>query len=242
MADEGPKFNKPIAVLDTNVVLDASSCLHMVKHYDNQAVPDPTTRDSILRRQKARESLLLSVYLNSIQATTYSIFEATRITVREISPDSNRTLENHAMIIWLHYVKDSVLPSWTMVSPSNGDAEPVGNAADALLVAKAREFGVPLVSHEGVTVHGLNPRSGIRKMAQDSGVKIVTAREFYGDMDELLQSALFMQAYGNGAEEHVGKSAKPEIMRESMLVLQAYYRHILYGLTEGYNEPLPVRL
>jgi hypothetical protein len=242
MADAELQFDKPIAVLDTNVVLDAISCVHMVKHYDNQAVPDPTTPDSIFRRQKARESLLLSVYLNSINATTYSIFEATRITVREVAPEARGTFENHAMIIWVHYVKDTVLPDWTMVGPSNGDDEPVGNAADALLVEKAKEFDVPLISHEGITVDGINPKSGIRKKAVAAGVKIVTAREFYGEINEDLNSHLFLQGYGRGAEAHIGKSEHPEYMRESMLVLQAYYQHILYGHTEGFEEPLPVRL
>jgi hypothetical protein len=233
-------FDKPIAVLDTNVVLDAISCVHLVKHAEGES--DPTARSSTFRRQKARECLLLSIYLNSVKATTYSIFEATRIAVREISPDAHGALETHAMIIWTHYVKDTVLPDWTMISPSNGDDEPVGNAADALLVEKALEFGVPLITHEGVSLDGVNPKSGIRKKANAAGVRVMTARELYGDMDELLYSALFMQAYGRDAEEHVRKSAKPEIMRESMLFLQGYYRHILYGITEGYNDPLPVRL
>jgi hypothetical protein len=51
-----------------------------------------------------------------------------------------------------------------------------------------------------------------------------------------------MQAYGRDAEAHVTRSSRPEYMRESMLVLHAYYRHILYGITEGYNDALPVRL
>lgn len=242
MADEALVFDKPVAVLDTNVVLDAISCVHLFKHYENRAVPDPTARDSILRRQKARESLLLSVYLNSTKATTYSIFEATRITVREVSPDAHDAFETHAMIISTHYVKDTVLPNWTMIGPSTGDGEPVGNAADALLVEKAKEFGVPLITHEGVTVDGINPKSGIRKKAQTAGVVLRTAREFYGELDELLYSALFMQAYARDAEAYIAGRSHKDYMRESKLMLQSYYRHILYGVTEGHADPLPVRL
>ena len=169
-------------------------------------------------------------------------FEATRITVREIPPEADDTFENHALKIWAHYVKDNVLPDWVMISPSTGEDEPVGNAADALLVEKAKEFGVPLISHEGITIEGINPKSGIRKKAHEAGVQIVTAREFYGGMSELLQSALFMQSFGRGAEAYAGRSVKPEITRESMLWLQGYYRHILHGVTEGHGEPLLVRL
>jgi hypothetical protein len=118
----------------------------------------------------------------------------------------------------------------------------VGNAADALLVDKAKEFGVPLISHEGLNVHGINPKSHIRKKAQEVGVTIMSARDFYGDMNELLQSALFMHAYGRGAEAYAATSVKAEIMRESMLWLQGYYKHVLYGITEGHKEALPVRL
>lgn len=242
MVAEEFNFDPPIAVLDTNVVLDAVSCVHLFQHYEKQSVPDPTAPSSILRRQKARESLILSVYLNSIKATTYSLHEAPRIMLREVSPDALDAFETHAMIIWTHYVKDTVLPNWAMIGPSNGDGEPVGNAADALLVEKAKEFGVPLVSHEGLTVDGINENCGLRRKARAAGIQVRTAREFYGDIDELLQSALFMQAYGRGAEAHIAKSQRPEYMRESMLALQGYYRHILYGVTEGYADPLPVRL
>jgi len=237
-----PEFDKPIAVIDTNVIVDAISCVHMVKHYDAHPNIGPAAPESTLRRQKARESLLLSMYLNSSEATTYSIFEATRITVREIDPNADDAFENHALKIWIHYVKDNVLPNWVMIGPSSGDGEPLGNGADALLVQKAKEFGVPLISHEGVTVDGINSKSGIRKKAYDAQVKIMTAREFYGDMDEQEQSGRFMLGYARGAEAYARRNAEPTIMRESMLWLQGYYRHILYGITEGYTEPLPVRL
>src|SRR5665213_2178653 len=186
MADEQPEFDKPIAVLDTNVVLEAISCVDLVKLYNNHPDIDPTGPEPTLRRQKARESLLLSIHLNSIKATTYSIFEPMRIAGREVDPNAHSEFENHAMIIWTHYVKDNVLPDWVMTSPSSGEGEPTGNRADTLLVERAREHGVPLVSHEGLGAAGIDPKSGIRKKAAAAGVTIVTPREFYGDMDELL--------------------------------------------------------
>jgi hypothetical protein len=243
MADtEQPKFDKPIAVLDTNVVLEAISCVDLVKLYNNQPDIDPLSPEATLRRQKARESLLLSIYLNSIKATTYSIFESMRIAVREVDPNANGEFENHMMIIWLYYVKDKVLPDWVMTSPSDGEGEPTGNRADALLVERAKEHGVSLISHEGVSVAGIDPKSGIRRKAAAAGVTIVTPKEFYGDMDEHQQSEDFMQRYGSGAEAHVRTGSHPELMRESMLWLQGYYRHILHGITAGRSEPLPVRL
>jgi hypothetical protein len=242
VADEQLEFDKPIAVLDTNVVLEAVSCVDLVKLYNNQPDIDPLSPEATLRRQKARESLLLSIYLNSIKATTYSIFESMRITVREVDPNANDEFENHAMIIWTHYVKDKVLPDWVMTSPSSGDDEPTGNRADALLVERAKEHGVPLISHEGLSVAGIDPKSGIRRKAAAAGVTIVTPKEFYGNMDELLQAALFMKRYADGAEGHIRSSTHPGIMRESMLWLDGYYRHILYGITKGRSEPLPIRL
>jgi hypothetical protein len=175
---------------------------------------NPTPKESTFRRQKARESLLLSVYLNSIKATTYSIFEATRITAREVSPEALDAFETHGMVIWTHYVKDTVLPNWTMISPSNGDGEPVASAPDALLVEKAKEFGVPLVTHEGLTVDGINPKSGIRKNAQAAGVTIMSACEFYGDIDELLYGTMFPQAYRRDAEAYIAGHSHQAYMRE----------------------------
>jgi hypothetical protein len=91
-------------------------------------------------------------------------------------------------------------------------------------------------------VDGIDHGCGIRKKAKAAGVPVLTPREFYGDMDELLESAWFMPRYGQGAEAHIGDSSKPELMRESMLWLQGYYRHVLYGITKGRREPVPVKL
>ena len=239
---ENLEFNKPIAVLDTNVVLEAISCVDLVKLYNNQPDLDPTGPEATLRRQKARESLLLSIHLNTIKATTYSIFEPMRIAVREVDPNAHGEFENHAMVIWTHYVKDEVLPDWVMTSPSDGEGEPTGNRADALLVERAKEYGVPLISHEGLSVAGIDSKSGIRKKAAAAGVTIVTPREFCGEMAELLESALFMKRCADGAEAHAQAASHPKLMRESMLWLQGYYRHILHGITAGRNEPLPIRL
>lgn len=235
-----PTIEPPVAIIDSNVMLEASSCVDMVKLYEASHV-DPRGRDAIVRRQRARESLLLSVYLDAIKATTFSLFESVRIAMREIDPAETGAFENHAMRIWVHYVKDNVLPDWVITCPANGEEEPTGNGADTLLVEHAKRYGVPLISHEGVTAKGVDPKSGIRKKAKRAGVEVLTPREFYGDMDELLHSAVFLQRYDNGAEAHVRATSHPEILRDSMLWLRGYYRHIPYGVTvEG--APLPVRL
>jgi hypothetical protein len=229
------------ALIDSNVMLEIVSCVDMSKAY-NESGLDPEGPEATLRRQKARESLLLSMYLNKTSARTFSLFEATRITVREVAPQATGTFANHAMVIWAHYIKDAVLPDWEILCPSDGNGEPAGNRADALLVKLACDYDVPLISHEGITVNGVDPKSGIRKKSRAAGVRIVTPREFYGDMNELLESALFMQRYGRGAEDWARASANPDVMRESMLWFQGYYDHILYGRTRGRTEPLPIRL
>lgn len=235
------QFAKPAAVIDSNVMLEAVSCVDLMKHYE-RADFDARSPDSTLRRQKARESLLLAIHLDRIGATTYSLYESARVTLREVDPDSHGAFENHAMKLWLHYVKDCVLPNWTMTMPSTGDEEPTGSRADTLLVERAKEFGVPLITHEGLTVAGIDQQRGIRRKARSEGVTIVTAREFYGSVNELLYSALFLQRFDQGAGDHIRASSRADVTRESMSYLRGYYLHILYGIANGEREPLPIRL
>ena len=210
---------KPVAVIDTNVLLEAVSCVDVVRHYA-RADFDRFSPNAILRRQKARESLLLSIHLDSVKATTFSIFEAIRITEREVDPNERHKFEYHAITIWAHFVKDHVLPNWTMNVPSNGDEEPPGNQADTLLVEHAKKLGIPLISHEGVTTTGVNHECRIRKEAGNAGVTILTPREFYGPVDELLYSALFLQKFDGGSEEHVRASPQSGLTRKSVDLLR----------------------
>jgi len=241
-SEEEEAFEKPVAVLDSNVILDAVSCVHMVQHYEKNSGIDPAAPESVFRRQKAREAILLSIHLHNSRATTYSLFEATRVTMREIPPDADDRFENQALRIWAHYVKDTVLADWIMTCPSNGDGEPKGNAADALLVERAKEYGVPLVSNEGISVNGVDEKKYIRKKAREAGVSILTPRQFYGDIDELLQCALFMKRFNERAAAHIAQSSHPDFMREAMLYVQGYYRHVFYGITQGYSDALAVRV
>jgi len=232
---------KPVAVIDSNVLLETVSCIDLFKHYARNDI-DQYSQNAILRRQRARESLLLSIHLDRVKATTFSIFEAIRITEREVDPNERHKFEYHAITIWAHFVKDHVLPNWTMNVPSNGDDEPRGNQADALLVEHAKKLGIPLISHEGVTTTGVDYKCWIRRKARKAGVAIVTPREFYGRVDELLYSALFLQRFDGGSAEYVRASPQSEVTRESVDLLRGYYMHILYGTTNGEREPLPIRL
>ncbi len=114
-------------MVDTNVLLDASSCIDLAKFYRQHPEVDPASDGATLRRQRARESLLLSIHLNNLGATTFSLYEFLRMAEREVDPKLTNKFENHAMQIWVYYVKDVVLPDWVMLCPENGDNEPTGS-------------------------------------------------------------------------------------------------------------------
>lgn len=234
-------FEPPVAVIDSNVLIEATSCVDVFRHYlrDNF---EARSADATLRRQKARESLLLSVYLDSIGATTFSLNEAYRITLRTIVPGDLNTLENLVLATWAHYVKARVLPNWTITLPATGEGEPTGNDADALLVRRAKEYDVPLISHEGVKVTGIDEDWGIRKRARAEGVRVLAPREFYPGSDELLLSAQFLQRFDDGLEEYVREFGDRDGKRENMLDVRHCYLHILYGVSDELAEPLPIRL
>jgi hypothetical protein len=80
----------------------------------------------VYRRARARESLLLATHLNKVKATTYSLhFEPVDLLARRAPPaPGGATMESDFTNVFVHFVKDYVLPDWTMVSRRNQARRP----------------------------------------------------------------------------------------------------------------------
>jgi hypothetical protein len=235
------EYDKPIAVIDTNVVMDIFGCFHVVRHYDEPGMKAEHPK-SVYRRDRARQALLLAQHFHNVKATTFNIYEPMTIVVREVNPEASDTFEHHYTRIFANYIKDSVIPDWVMLQPAQLGDEGKGDKADAALVQYAKEYGVPLISFEGFTPTGIDPSNKMRKRAAAAGAAVVTPSEFYSDADEQLLAALFYNGFKGGAKRYIAEGPAPDINRVVMNDVNGYFKHVLFGVTEGYAEPLPVSI
>ena len=250
---------KPVAVIDTNVIANIVTCMDAVNHSARPgwSVDSATSRAD---RAKARQATILSWHLHEISAETFSLHEARWLIFNRVSPDALADDKTHFTIIWAHYVKDRLLPAWRMTDPAleepefsgsdaevlaelkrRWDLEPKGDDADQLYVDRARSFGVPLITFEGLRDSGqIDHRSGIRLKAADAGVTVLTPAEFYTGRDENQTCDTFYGRWVDGAADYINSARHPDVTRDSMATFDGYYRYILYGEVKGRNEPVSV--
>jgi hypothetical protein len=233
---------KPVAVLDTNVFLSIATCLDAAQHY----AVDPFTLSAkgVFVRQRIREAIVLSQYLHDTKALTYCLEEAHRVAFDRVDPTRTDRLEHAFTYIWLDYVLFGLLPGWQVGFPSNATNEPRGSAADSLIVEKAKEFAIPVISYEGFTPTGLDESKGLRKKALAAGVTVVTPAEFYNGADESVLADAFYNNFRDGSFAFARSRPPEQAMNfaKALDVVDAYYRHVLYGEARGHTKPVPVKM
>jgi hypothetical protein len=262
----------PTIALDTNVLLDILSWhdlmttvdrLHAARGDDRRqaARGDDVMVDPAVtyRLARARESTLLAVHLNRTKANTYNLLgEGVRLMLRQAPPMApGSPADGYFVHVALHFVKDYLLPDWTMtVDPFSMDdatTQPVeslpgnyvGSAADRALLDYAKAHGIPLITNEGNTLRGLEP-VGLREIAIDEGVEVYSPREFYeAHLVEADEVDNFIQRFREEAPRFL--QARPmefagDQMGELLDYSLGYYRMILLGVVTGRDAPVPVRL
>jgi len=190
-----------LAVLDSNVLMDISSCHDAFDTYGALGFDAPAEhRRAIYRRARARESLLLAMYFDKIEAVTYGLYEAVTKLFEKV-PASGQEFPSHFAVVYAQLVQDRLLGRWKCrLDPDPLVAELKGSAADSYLVAFAKQHGLPLISNEGLTPEG-SRLSGIHKKAAAAGVRILAPREFYGgQIDEPNEIASFLEKFKAEAE------------------------------------------
>lgn len=233
---QGP-MAKPIAVVDTNIFLDLYSWHDWHQQFESRAPavilrPDLTDAKSVWRKARAREALLLAMYLTKINATTLSLSEG--LIQLKTKPFVNATggqrAWNDAYIrTYIWYVKEQIFRGWT---ESMKISEAAGSAADDEMLAFAKDHALPLITSEGYTPDGINDQNRMRKRARLAGVQVVRAADYYvGKIDEEEESQLFLQKFRNGVSGYIkayrkrnGKTASVELLLNEM---GDYYKFIL---------------
>ncbi len=248
---------KPIAVVDTNIMLSLMTCVDLALHSEEPGWSAHSAR-SRADRVKARQATILSWHLHELKAATYTLWEAIRMTVTKVNAKEGGDPLTHFTVIWVHCVRERLLPDWMIGDPSSEgpgltltagamaaeveklwEGEPTGHAADQLYVNKAKEFGIPLITFEGFRQDGtIDPRAGIRVKAKAAGVTAMTPAEFYAGRDEHQTCTLFLNAFRDQANAFVHESSNPDPLARAVERVEAVYRYVLFG--EAGSERLPI--
>jgi hypothetical protein len=180
-----------VAIVDTNVLLDLVSCHDFV----NAARADDDQK-RLYRLRRVGEALHLAIYLNARKAATYShVEEARDVAVREAPPEAIG-LATEYVKAFLYFVNERLLNKWRMGAlPASKPSSLRSNKADQMLVDLAKEAGCPVISNEGVTPMGIDPKCGLRRRATKACVQVLTPAEFYAGKLRKAPVERFMKEY-----------------------------------------------
>lgn len=210
-----------VVVLDTNVIIDMTSSVDFDK---------ATPAQKGYRRSRAREATLLSLYLHELGATTFSLHEAIR-KQKVVVPNTTFTRAHVMVVLWVNVLFERMLPNWRMTLPKDGEGEPEKSEADSCLVDIARKLQVPLITHEGLSQSGVDESKPIRKKAREAGVRVMTAREFYGNWNESKAAERFFREFQSTMASWA--RTEPPEWQDLIASVTAYYREILFGVPEA---------
>ncbi|HEY3816952.1 MAG TPA: hypothetical protein VGL81_07275 [Polyangiaceae bacterium] len=270
-----PQVTPPnaVAIVDTNVFLDIYSCHDAITAYDaayaeiGRAAVDH--RKVAYRRARARESLLLALYLNKIGASTFTLQSEAMDKLELNAPPTavgGMRWETDFTSFMIHFIKDYLLASWTpyfatpkagwekfvsddLLSPelrTPGHAElttPTGTNADTFHIACAKDNGIPLVTNEGFSETGYKPGKIVRRAARE-GVRGVLPRDFYaGHIIEADEIDAFLRRFREEApnylDVHWQRHGK-DASDEVLRLIYGQYRLFLRGEAEGRDTPVRV--
>lgn len=204
------RMPRALVVLDTNVILDTHSCHDLLTKLD-ELVPslgDAALDDQAVtfRLERAREAMLLAIYLHKIGATTFSLHNEVLEKLARFSPPGAlaTSFTTAFTTVFIHFVKDFVLGRWNTTMPTQPGTER-GNGADRALVAAALERSVPLVSTEGYSHTGeIDEGKLIRRLAGQQGVEVCLPREVYaGKMNEGIEIEAFLHRFADNVPKYV---------------------------------------
>jgi hypothetical protein len=208
----GPKAGSPfVAVVDTNVLLDIYSWHDLL---DTAERLHPLLGDAFVedphfafRLARARESLLLGVYFNSIGARTYSLRAEPLRLLQKVSPrvplSSTEELANSFTTRFVNFVHPRLLGNWIMEWAEDPEIV-VGNDADEMLLEFAADHQLPLVTNEGYTPKGVIHEK-MRLLATDRGVRAYTPAEFCRakSFDPQAGARAFIEDFGRLAPHYI---------------------------------------
>ena len=108
-------------VLDTNVIVDMYSSHDVYNAYAEMHSGDVEDQKLRYRRARARESLLLGVYLHRQRLTSFSYWEPVTIIEQNVDKTQLTQFNTHFTTCFLHFVKNHLLHGWNFATPPEPD-------------------------------------------------------------------------------------------------------------------------
>ncbi len=206
-------FEQITAVVDSNVVLELYSI------HDIARAPAASKQ---ARVDRARDSLLLAIYLDQIGATTYSLSEAIEVTRQRVPSDTrpeegDRFYELLFTTFFIWFVKEVVLSRWNVIAAKEGD--PLrSNAADRHLEDFAHTHKKPLITNE----------AKLRKRARERGVDVYSPRHFWdGRLDVAKGSQRFLRRFAAESPTFARRYEDPPRRARMLPDMFEFYRYLL---------------
>jgi hypothetical protein len=238
-----------VAVVDTNVMIDLHSCHDhtRVLHPALSEVGDAAwlKTDVWYRGTRARDAVLLAIYLDQIKATTWGshgefVEKLAKIVPPAPEKDGGQDWELDFATNVIHFVREFLLANWTHAMPLPAEGER-GNAADKWLVAEALRLNVPLISNEGLRIDGsIDQAKNIRKLATGAGITVVTPRDFFnGRIDEVAAADAFQVRFIE--QLNIYTRDRTDHLERMLWMMKRYYDVVLYFYAPG-DGPFPTRV
>ncbi len=211
--DNPAAFN---AVVDTNVVITIYSWHDFMDDADRLFTSNPAATlehpELAYRRERARTAFRLMLFFNEQKWIVRSpLTETLRTLLARVSPDDAK---GNFTKLFLYFLTE-LLPDWRVRSDPADDDGIVGDAVDLLCVAWAQEDRIPLISWEGHTPTGHNPKKLIPREAKARGVDLVTPEQLLERHKFVEESAAkrFLAAWDSRAEDFLkNRSDARELM------------------------------
>jgi len=218
------------ACFDTNIALEISTIVDLNRAARASRLLAPSVVRT--RRDRARASLAAAWLCQTRGLRTFSLRDEVDVLLKRLAPD--RTPEGAHPWFFTWFLRDYVLPDWqfgTSEAPDALDRGMSGNARDRHLVALARKYGVPLVTHE------FKPNGAIARAAATPGVQVMTSSQWVSSLGGGV-GKLALELLAHACEQMlVFICTRQEFERAALESCQAYVE-ILELILDESEEPL----
>lgn len=184
----------PDLLLDTNVVVDIYSIsdLDDALHACVAGGGDPRTEPKVgYRLARHRSAVALATWLSWKKRRTEALpSETLRILLARSPPSAVTTFKGVYTYYWVHFIRDYLLRRWQFSFKPGVDEFIRGTDCDDLLLKLAGEYGVPLITNEGVTPVGQVAPGKLHDRAKRLGLAVFTPAEFLATQGASLEQEL----------------------------------------------------
>jgi hypothetical protein len=231
-ADGASQFEKPHAVLDTNVGLSIYSWHDVLDAIGRGLQEDPNATllhpDVQFRAQRARTAFHLALLFDERSwMTAAPAREMLRLLRTKAPPKTKKHgIKSNFVRFFVYFVKDKLMPGWVAGSNLRAERGLRGNAVDRLCLSWAEQHRVPLVSWEGHGQKGFDRKKLIPREGAARGIDVVTPEQLLdrSNFDEVEAMRRFIARWDEHATKYVESNPSS---KETLKMVRSFYRRLM---------------